>query len=258
MYGAVIGDVVGSVYEFAPVKTKDFDLIRPDSRFTDDTVLTIATIDALLKGKSYATVYKEWYKKYPQAGYGASFCKWAQAEGNAPYYSWGNGSAMRVSPIGWYFETLAEVLNEAQKSAKATHNHPEGIKGAQAVAAAIYLARSGQTKEQIKEYIERTFDYKLDEPLVGIRTWYKFDVSCQGSVPQAIIAFLEAESFEDALRNAISLGGDSDTLACISGAIAEAYFRQIPVFLKTEVMARLDSEMTTLLNDFYKIRTISS
>ena len=190
MYGAVIGDVVGSVYEFAPVKTKDFQIIRPDSRFTDDTVLTIATIDALLNGKSYSSVYKEWYKKYPQTGYGASFVQWAQSEDTKPYNSWGNGSAMRVSPIGWYFDTITEVLDEARKSAEATHNHPEGVKGAQATAAAVYLARSGRTKGQIKEYIEQNFDYKLDEPLASVRTWYKFDVSCQGSVPQAFRAFL--------------------------------------------------------------------
>jgi len=257
MYGAVIGDVVGSVYEFAPIKTKDFQLIRPDSRFTDDTVLTVATIDALLNGKPYSSVYKEWYKKFPQAGYGASFVRWAQAEDNGPYNSWGNGSAMRVSPIGWYFETLAEVLDEARRSAEVTHNHPEGIKGAQATAVAVYLARKGQTKEQIKEYIERTFYYKLAEPLASIRAWYEFDVSCQGSVPQAIRAFLEAKSFEDAIRNAVSLGGDSDTLACITGAIAEAYYREIPALLKEEVTARLEPEMTVLLNDFYNIQKIT-
>ncbi|HHV64108.1 MAG TPA: ADP-ribosylglycohydrolase family protein [Peptococcaceae bacterium] len=252
MFGAVCGDIIGSVYEFKPIKTKDFGLFSLSSRFTDDTVLTLATIDSLLNRKPYEVSYQEWYKKYPQAGYGGSFRKWAESDSLRPYNSWGNGSAMRVGPIGYYYQTLEEVLKEAKASAEVTHNHPEGIKGAQATALAVFLAKEGRTKAQIKSMLEEMFNYDLDESLDEIRQWYKFDVSCQGSVPQAIRAFLESTDFEDAIRNAISLGGDSDTIACIAGAIAEAFYRDIPSTIQTEALKRLDPEMKTLLENFYR------
>ncbi|MGI6450986.1 MAG: ADP-ribosylglycohydrolase family protein [Desulfitobacteriia bacterium] len=252
MLGAVCGDIIGSIYEFKPIKTKDLQLFSLSSRFTDDTVLTLATIDSLLNGKPYGVSYKEWYQKYPQAGYGGSFRKWAESDSLKPYNSWGNGSAMRVSPIGYYYQTLEEVLEQAKASAEVTHNHPEGIKGAQAAALAVFLAKEGRTKAQIKSLIEEMFCYDLDEPLDEIRQWYKFDVSCQGSVPQAIRAFLESTGFEDAIRNAISLGGDSDTIACITGAIAEAFYQDIPRSIQTEALRRLEPEMHTLLESFYR------
>lgn len=252
MLGAVIGDIVGSVYEFNNLKTKNFRLYSPGSRFTDDTVMTLATMDSLLTGKDFAQSYRKWYKRYPDAGYGRSFKNWAESENYGPYHSWGNGSAMRVSPIGYYFDTREEVLKQAKISAEVTHNHPEGIKGAQATALAVFLARNGKTKAEIQELIEEGFQYDLGEPLARIREWYQFDVSCQGSVPQAIIAFLESISFEDAIRNAVSIGGDSDTIACITGAIAEAYYQEIPEKMKAEALNRIDQAMRVLLEKFYQ------
>ena len=252
MLGAIIGDVIGSVYEFNNIKTKDFPLFSPQSRFTDDTVLTLATIDALLHRKTFSQAYKCWYKKYPEAGYGRAFRQWAESLDDKPYNSWGNGSAMRVSPIGLYCHTMAQVLSKAKESAEVTHNHPEGIKGAQATAACIFLARTGKSKTQIKEYLETHFQYNLSSSLEKIRPWYRFDVSCQGSVPQAIIAFLESKDFEDAIRNAVSLGGDSDTIACITGAIAEAYYRLIPKHIVFETRKILDETMLKLLDSFYQ------
>ena len=228
-------------------------LFSPGCRFTDDTVMTVATIDSLLHGKPFAESYKAWYQKYPDVGYGRSFQQWARSAGYEPYYSWGNGSAMRVSPVGFYYQSLDDVLDIAKESAAATHNHPEGIKGAQAVSSAIFLARQGETKAQIKEYVESKFGYALDEPLASIREWYQFDVSCQGSVPQAITAFLESADVEDAVRNAVSIGGDSDTIACIAGAIAEAYYKSIPDFVMTEVKKRLDHDMLLIIEAFYEI-----
>lgn len=252
MLGAVIGDIIGSVYEFKNIKSKEFPLFSSHSRFTDDTVLTMATMDSLIKNIPFAKAYRTWFRQYPQAGYGRSFKEWAESDQNEPYSSWGNGSAMRVSPIGYYYKTLEEVLEAAKKSAEVTHNHPEGIKGAQATAAAVFLAKRGKTKVELKAYIEKEFGYNLDEPLESIRKWYAFDVSCQGSVPQAIRAFLESESFEDAIRNAISIGGDSDTIACIVGGIAEAYYGQISHEIKAEALQGLNAPMITLLDNFYK------
>lgn len=251
MIGAVIGDMAGSTFEFNNIKTKDFALYAKGSRFTDDTVLTMATLDSLLNAKPFVQSYKKWYRKYPNAGYGKRFIQWAESSSRQPYNSWGNGSAMRVSPIGLYCKTVEQVMDMAKESAETTHNHPEGIKGAQAAAAAVFLAGAGKNKEQIKNFIEDHFGYDLNEPLTSIRRWYKFDVSCQGSIPQAIIAFLEATGFEDAIRNAVSIGGDSDTIACITGAIAEAYFQNIPERLKAETLGRLDGDMVGLLNCFY-------
>jgi len=252
MLGAIAGDVIGSVYERNNVKTKEFKLFSSDSRLTDDSVLTIATMDSILSGKAFNESYKFWFRKYPHAGFGGDFRKWAMSDDMGPYNSFGNGSAMRVSPVGCYYDTLDEVLAKAEESAAVTHNHPEGINGAKATAAAVFLAKTGSSKQEIKKYIEASFGYDLKASLDSIRAWYTFDVSCQGSVPQAIISFLESESYEDAVRNAISIGGDSDTIACIAGGIAEAYYREIPEFIVKRVKELLPADMKEILERFYK------
>ncbi|MFS8925401.1 ADP-ribosylglycohydrolase family protein [Synechococcus sp. B60.1] len=250
MLGAIAGDVIGSVHEHAGTKSKDFPLFVEGSRFTDDTVLTVAVAERLLRGGSYIDWFHEYFHAYPHAGYGSSFRRWAQHRCREPYRSWGNGSAMRVSPIGIAGNTLEEVLAEARASAEVTHNHPQSIRGAQATAAAVFLARSGYTKADIKAYIEREFGYNLSERLDDIRERYGFDVSCQGSVPQAIIAFLEAGGFEDAVRNAISLGGDADTMACIAGGIAEAFFGGVPDEIASKTLAVLDERLRGVVREF--------
>jgi ADP-ribosylglycohydrolase len=226
--GAVAGDIIGSAYEFNNVKTTGFDLFTKDSFFTDDSVLTIATMEALLKQSDYTETYQRYGRMYPYRGYGGHFGDWIYRENPEPYNSWGNGSAMRASPIGWYCTTIQAVLEEAKRSAEVSHNHPEGMKGAQAVAASVFWARAGKTKKEIKEFATKTFGYNLDRTLDEIRPGYEFDESCQGSVPEAIIAFLESGDFESAVRLAVSLGGDSDTIACVAGAIAEAFYGEIP------------------------------
>lgn len=250
MLGAIAGDIIGSVYEANNIKVTTFPLFRGDCRFTDDTVLTVATADSLLSGSPYGENYKQYYQLYPQAGFGEHFHIWARSPGSQPYNSWGNGSAMRVSPIGFALETLDEVLKEARASAEVTHNHPEGIKGAQAVASAIFLARSGKDKAEIKAYIEDEFAYSLSTPLDVIRPKYTFDISCQGTVPVAITAFLESEDLEDAIRKAISLGGDSDTIGCITGGIAHAYYGKAPDHIRDQVFEYLDSNLGDVTYDF--------
>lgn len=252
MIGAIIGDIVGSVFEWNNIKHKEFELFTEKSDFTDDTVMTIATIDSIINNIPFGKSYKKWFRKYPNRGYGGNFIGWGISNSIKPYNSWGNGSAMRVSPIGYYYDILEEVLLKAEESAAATHNHPEGIKGAQATAAAIYLAKNNNEKQEIKEFIEKRFGYDLNESLESIREWYDFDVSCQGTVPKAIIAFLESRDFEDAIRNAISIGGDSDTLACITGGIAEAYYKEIPDSILSEVERILPQEMMDLVNKLYE------
>jgi ADP-ribosylglycohydrolase len=248
--GAIAGDIIGSVFEFDNIKTVDFDLFSHKSKFTDDSVLTLATMDAITNQKNYAEAYQSFGKKYPHRGYGGSFQSWIYSENPAPYNSWGNGSAMRVSPIGWYCSSLDEVMAEAQKSAEVTHNHPEGIKGAQSTAAAIYMARTGKSKDEIKKFIIDTFHYDLNRKIDDIRPDYEFDVSCQGSVPEAIIAFLESTGFENAIRLAISIGGDSDTIACITGGIAEAYYQKIPDTIIENVLRILPQELVKTIEDF--------
>ena len=253
MLGAIAGDIVGSIYEGSPNPSDrwlDFPLFQHGCRFTDDTVLTVATADAILSGKGYAEAYREYFWRYPYAGYGLYFIEWARHPDRGPYASWGNGSAMRVSPIACAAESLEGLLEEAEASASVTHNHPEGIKGAQAVAMAVFLARSGESKEGIRSALERRFRYDLSQPLETIRSDYRFDASCQGSVPQAIRAFLEGEDFEDAIRLAVSLGGDSDTQACIAGAIAEAFFGGTPKEIESEVLQRLDERLRGVLGAF--------
>ncbi len=250
MFGAVCGDVIGSVFEREQVKTTDFFLFSHNSTFTDDTVLSVAVADCILRGRPYAEVFKEYGRKYPYAGYGGMFLQWIFSDSLLPYNSFGNGSAMRVSPVGFAFNTLEQVLEEAKKSAEVTHNHPEGIKGAQAVAAAIFLAGQGESKQDIKKYISNNFGYNLNRTLDDIRPGYRFDATCQGSVPEAIIAFLESRDYEDAVRKAVSLGGDSDTIACITGGIAQACYKTIPQHITDQVRALLDDDLLAVIDTF--------
>lgn len=250
MIGAIAGDVIGSVYEQSDVKTKEFPLFSPYSRFTDDTVLTVAVADVLLNGGDYVDRFHDYFHAYPQAGYGGSFIRWAGYRRREPYGSWGNGSAMRVCPVGVACDTLDAVLAEAERSAAVTHDHPEGIRGAQATAAAVFLARTGHDRDAIRTHLEGTFGYDLSTPLDAIRDGYTFDVSCQGSVPQAIRAFLESTDYEDAVRNAISLGGDADTMACIAGGIAEAFYRGVPAAIRDPALALLDDRLRAVVEAF--------
>ncbi|RMF00461.1 MAG: ADP-ribosylglycohydrolase family protein [Bacteroidetes bacterium] len=252
MLGAIAGDIIGSVYEKQPVKTTDFPLFLPESRFTDDTVLTVAIADSLLHDRPFAENVRKYARAYPLAGYGGSFMRWMSGLNEGPYHSWGNGAAMRVSPVGFAFEELETVKQVARETAIITHDHPEGVKGAQAVAAAVYLARSGYGKALIKDHIERHYAYDLSRTLADIRPMYCFEVSCQGSVPQSIRAFLESTSWESAVRNAISLGGDADTMACIVGAIAEAFYGGVPVEIEAEVIRRLPADFQQTIDLFYE------
>lgn len=250
MLGAIAGDVIGSVHEGAGTKTKDFPLFVEDSRFTDDTVLTVAVAERLLRGGGYVDLYHDYFHAYPRAGYGGSFIRWAGNRHRDPYNSWGNGSAMRVSPVGFACDSLDEVMAQARESAEVTHDHPEGVRGAQATAVAVFLARSGRTKADVKAHVEREFGYDLSERLDDVRERYGFDVSCQGSVPQSIIAFLEADGYEDAVRNAVSLGGDADTMACIAGGIAEAFFGGVPDEIASRALAALDERLRGVVSEF--------
>ena len=227
MIGAVIGDIIGSRFEFNNHRSEDFTLFTEKSKVTDDTILTIATADCLLHNKEYANTYQLYAQKYPNGNYGGMFSKWMYTSEPKPYGSFGNGSGMRVSPIGWFYSNLEDTLKEAEKSAAVTHNHPEGIKGAQSIALAIYLARMGSSKEEIKSAIESKFNYVLDFQLDSLRKTNKFDETCGVTVPQSIYCFLISSSFEDAIRKAISIGGDSDTIACMTGGIAEAFYKEI-------------------------------
>jgi len=250
MLGAIVGDVIGSVHEFAGTKTKDFPLFVQGSTFTDDSVLTVAVADWILSGRNLVELFHAYTDSYPERGYGGMFYHWATRRHSEPYNSFGNGAAMRVSPVGFAFETLDEVLTWAKRSAEVTHNHPEGIRGAQATAVAIYLARRIQGKDEIRRRIESLFSYDLSPRLEQIRKTYCFDETCQGTVPQALMAFFESVSYEDAIRNAISLGGDADTLACITGGVAEAYYGGTPQDLATPVVAMLDDRLITVANRF--------
>ncbi|MCB0630667.1 MAG: ADP-ribosylglycohydrolase family protein [Saprospiraceae bacterium] len=255
MKGAIIGDIIGSRFERGNGKDYSFELFTPGSTFTDDTVMTVAVADWLMHGGDIAAVLRRWGVRYPTAGYGGTFRLWLAGVIKAPYNSWGNGSAMRVSPVGGWAETMEQCLALAEETAAVTHNHPEGIKGAQAVAGAIYMARDGASKAGIREWVTQAFGYDLERNLEDIRPGYTFDVSCQGSVPESIISFLEATDLEDAVRKAISLGGDTDTMACIAGGIAEAYYyRQQPMdnFMVEKMNERLPEEMKTIVEEFYQ------
>jgi len=253
MIGAIAGDIIGSVYEWNRIKTKQFNLFSPNCYFTDDSVLTIALADAILNDEDYGVTMKSYYRRYPLAGYGGLFHQWARSREIKPYNSWGNGAAMRISPVGFAFKSLEEVLTKAKQYTEITHNHPEGIKGAQATASAIYLARTGKTKKEIRSFIEKSFGYNLSMTLDEIIPFYGFDESCQGTVPQAITAFLESEDFEDAIRDAISLGGDSDTLACITGGIGQAFYGGVPGFITQKVMEILDKDMRKITSEFMEV-----
>jgi ADP-ribosylglycohydrolase len=252
MIGTLLGDIIGSAYEHYPTKSTSFDLTTKYTKFTDDTVLTVATMAVYLSGLSFTQAYQDYTLKYPHRGYGSSFDLWAHHRSSQPYNSFGNGSAMRVSPIGWLFDSPEEVLSEATRSAEVTHNHPEGIKGAQAIALAIFMARKKATKEQIRQQLSSLFGYDLNHSIEEIRPLTSFDVTCQGSVPPAIIAFLDSTSVIDAIRKAISLGGDSDTQAAMAGGIAEAFYGPVSKQLYDEIiMTYLSPALLKTVTDFY-------
>lgn len=250
MIGAVVGDIIGSVHEFDAPKHMDFPLFDEHARFTDDSVLSVAVADCLLNGGSYVDKFHEYTRAYPGRNYGHGFHMWVESGSLEPYNSWGNGSAMRVSPVGFAGKDLDSVLAEAKRSAEVTHNHPEGIKGAQATAAAIHLALAGKKKDQIRTSIEEMFGYDLSRSIEEIRPSYKFNESCQGTVPEAIIAFLDSDGYENAVRLAISLGGDADTLACITGGIADAYYGGVPAEISEWGLARLDDHLRDVIERF--------
>lgn len=249
MLGAIAGDIIGSMYEFANMKSTQFDLFTPWSSFTDDTVMTLAVAKWLMEDDAHTMHYlvccmQELGNRYPSAGYGARFSVWLDEEIPQPYNSWGNGAGMRVSPVGLYAKTLDEALALAALTAAISHNHPEGVKGAQAIASSMFLCREGKSKAEIKEYVEKTYFYDLNRTTSEIRPSYEFDVSCQGSVPEAIIAFLEGNSFEEVIRLAVSLGGDSDTIGAMAGAIAACMY-PIP----DEIAEKCNSILTEDLRD---------
>lgn len=268
MLGAIFGDIVGSVYERHNVKTADFPLLSRYSRPTDDSIMTLAIAKALMEtydswsgengisegnsntvSKAVTASMQLMGNRYPNAGYGGAFRRWLMAESPMPYGSWGNGSAMRVSPVGWVCRSLDETQRIAAITASVTHNSPEGIAGAQAIASCVFMARSGMTKQKIRQACADTFGYNMSRTLDEIRPTYRFDVSCPGSVPEAIIAFCESEDYEDAIRKAVSLGGDSDTIACMAGAIAEAYYG-MPEHLKEKALCILDSDCRDIVLSF--------
>ena len=271
MLGAIYGDIVGAVYEFNNIRTKNFELFSEKSKFTDDTVMTLAVANALVifdemtreencldaPSKNNLAYFKEILisemhtlgDKYPNAGYGGHFRIWLRKKQTEPYESYGNGSAMRVSPVAWYANSLDECIDFAKASAEVTHNHPEGIKGAVVTAGATYLARTGATMEEIKAFVAKY--YKIDFTLDEIRPTYRFNETCQDTVPQAMQAFFESTSFEAAIRNAISVGGDSDTLAAITGAVAEAYYGMTESEAQ-DVTERLDTTLLKIAEDFRK------
>ena len=270
MLGAIIGDMVGSVYEFDNIKTTSFPFFTERSTYTDDSIMTVAVADWLLTDndqshESLEEIMVRYANKYPcpMGGYGGGFAQWLfrperlinyktgeKAGRRVPYNSWGNGSAMRVAAVGWKYDTLEETERVAELSASITHDHPEGVKGAQATAAAIFLARTGSTKQQIKEYIESRFGYDLSVHTDVIRRIYGWESSCQGTVPPAIRAFLDSEDYESAVRIAVSLGGDSDTLACITGGIAEAFYKYIPQEIIQKAATRVSQPLLKVLEAF--------
>ncbi len=254
MLGAIVGDIVGSIYEFQNTKSMDFEMITPWSNFTDDSVMTLAVAKWLIEDETHSIHYlifcmQELGNRYPNAGYGGDFCSWLREDEPQPYNSWGNGSGMRVSPVGLYAKTLDEALALAAITASVSHNHPEGVKGAQAIAASVFLCKEGKSKTEIKEYVEKSFGYNLNRIIAEIRPRYEFDVSCQGSVPEAIIAFLEGNSFEEVIRLAVSLGGDSDTIACMAGAIAACMY-PIPESLAARCNDILTEDLREIKDQF--------
>lgn len=257
LMGAILGDIAGSIYEFDPHKATDINLQDKRMDYTDDTIMTIAVADRILNDKRHTMNglverMQQWGRRYPHpmGAYGNMFSQWLRSDNPMPYNSWGNGSAMRVSAVGFAFDTLEETMNVAKKCAEVTHNHPEGIKGAQATAAAIFMARTGSPKEVIRRYITDTFGYNLDRSCDDIRPTYRFDGSCQGTVPESIIAFLDSKDYEDALRLCISLGGDADTMGAITGAIAGAYYNKMPYALYEFGMEKLPKDIQNVVGLF--------
>lgn len=251
--GAICGDIIGSWYEFCSTKRLDFDLFTDQSRFTDDTVCSIAVADALMNGNDFVGKLKYWCRKYPKAGYGDNFNWWFRQDTPQPYNSWGNGSAMRVSAVGAFAKSTDETLVLAEESAIVSHNHPEGIKGAQATALAIHLALNGCSKEEIKVQIANHFGYDLNRKYADIQPRYAFDVSCQGSVPEAIIAFIESSDYESAIRMAVAYGGDADTQAAIAGGIAAAYYGEIPEHILKECLRSLPLDIKEIIVKFNQV-----
>jgi ADP-ribosylglycohydrolase len=249
MIGAIAGDVVGSIYEFRNLRSKEFELFGPKCRFTDDSVLTVACAECILTGRDYADALRDYVARYPRRGYGGMFRRWASTPGMGPYRSYGNGSAMRVSPVGFAYGSLEEVLRKAKEFSAVTHDHPEGIRGAQAVASAIFLARTGATKEEIASHVTGSFRYDLTRTCDEIRKVNEFDETCPGSVPEAITAFLESDGFEDAIRTAVSLGGDSDTIACMTGGIAQAFYG-VPPEIEEKALSLLDEPLRAVVLEF--------
>ncbi len=259
MYGAILGDMIGAPYEFdRGNKTKNFPLFSKESCYTDDTVMTVAVAEVLLNVSASSDSeikdalvrsMRKWGRNYPNAGYGMRFSSWLWSDDPAPYGSCGNGSAMRVSPVGWLYDSIEETRRLARLTAETTHNHPEGIKGAEATASAIFLARTGNSKDVIHTYIVQEFGYDLSRTCDEIRPEYRHVETCQESAPEAITAFLEGQDFEDVIRTAVSLGGDCDTVACIAGSIAEAYY-DVPAWMKDECRKRLPKEMVQVLFSF--------
>lgn len=258
MYGAVLGDIIGSVYELRNVKTEQFLLFPVGSIFTDDTVLSVAVAEKILREKTmsigskegYAFWYKQYYRRYPNAGYGQMFLNWALEKEFLVQRSFGNGAAMRVSAIGFAYDSMEKVLKEVKSSCYYTHHHREALYGAQAVAAAVFMAREGCRKEEIRDYIRKKFHYPLKDSLKEIRERYVFDSRASYSVPPALEAFLESDSYEDAVRKAISIGGDSDTIACMTGGIAQAFYKKIPEEIFLRGMGYLDSGLRKVLKEF--------
>ncbi|MCR4666022.1 MAG: ADP-ribosylglycohydrolase family protein [Desulfovibrio sp.] len=257
MIGAIIGDIVGSPYEFNNITKKTFPLFSKDSTFTDDTIMTIAVYDGIRHADGKIELLQDclidsmhdYGRRYPSS-YGGRFAEWLRTRSRVPYMSFGNGSAMRVSPVAWLFNTLEDVEFYAERTASVTHNHPEGIKGAQAVASAIFKARTGSSKNEIRSFIEDRYGYDLSKKLDEIRQTYSFNETCQGSVPEAITAFLESTDFEDCLRSAVSIGGDSDTIAAIAGSIAEGFYDAIPHRIMKKAMTYLDAALLERVEDF--------
>jgi ADP-ribosylglycohydrolase len=250
MLGAIAGDVIGSVYEFDNIHSKDFPLFGPGCSFTDDSILTIALAECLLDGGDYAAKMKAYCRRYPDGGYGGRFRAWAESDRTEPYNSHGNGAAMRISPVAWAFQALPEVLEQAERYTAVTHNHPEGIRGAQAIAGAIFLARTGHTKEHVRVWVEGKFGYDLSRSLDQWRPGFRFDESCAGTVPPALACFLDSTGFEDAIRNAVSLGGDSDTLACIAGSVAEPFYGGVPGAIAHRTLGYLDAGLRAVVERF--------
>jgi ADP-ribosylglycohydrolase len=263
MLGAIAGDIIGSVYEgrraWLRDRRPDFEpLFAPAARFTDDTVLTVAVAESILHGEDLTDCLRRYARLYPGAGYGGTFAAWALSESREPYGSWGNGSAMRVSPVGFAYDMLDEVLVRARWTAEVTHNHPEGVKGAQAVAAAIFLARTGNNKAEICRVLQAKFHYDLSGSVEALRPTHGFDVSCRGTVPAALLAFLDSTDYESAVRLAVSLGGDCDTLACIAGGIAQAYYGGVPPDIREAALARLDEWLRGVAEEFEKRYPVGS